>query len=440
MARKKLGLLLEKKGLVTEFQLVAALSHQRKWKIRLGKALLELGYIEEKVLFEVLAEQWGMELVDLYDAPITEDTKRKLSREKGMALMAMPVRIEDDTLVIAVSEPDRENLKQDLEKLTGMSVKLVMAMDSQIEELTRTLPEKVSVASVKPIKKAFRKNSNGEIEPAEEIPPDEILGGREIPREEPKKAEPLKLSEVELPPVKSPENLPDEPVELEEEAEEPEVPEKTEKPGGEGLAVQVPDIDLGAKQESKPPEAAPAKVEEKKSEPPAESEDFWEEAKTAEPAPEIAEPEKESPVEEETRDMGSFFPGQMREMNEPEPEPEPELKPEDKVPELKISEKGEPVELQQEVKEPEKIPEPVPEPVKTVEQEVKSSPLPPFLAEPPVEAPRQSIKPPDSPPRESKQMISGIEREVVLRKIMEIEQKLQALTIMLEELREKLQE
>lgn len=436
MARKKLGSLLEKKGLITEFQLVAALSHQRKWKIRLGKALLELGYLEEKALFGVLAEQWSMELVDLYDAPITEDVKRRLSREKGMALMAMPVRMEDDTLVIAVSEPDRENLKQDLEKLTGMSVKLVMAMDSQVEELTRTLPEKVSVATVKPVKRAFRKNSNGDIEPAGEIAPDEVLGGRDMPREETKKAEPLKLSEVELPAVKPPENLPEEPVELEEEAEEP------AKPKTEGLAVQVPDLELGgAKKAEKPAEAAPSGVEEKKPEPAEEAEDFWKEANPAKSAPEIVEPEQESPPAEETREMGDFFPGQMREMEEAGPAPEPELKPEDKVQELGISDKGEPVELKPEAKEPEKIPEPSPEPVKPVVEEAKPSPAPPPSAEPAVEAPRQSIKPPPHAPAERfKEMISGIEREVVLQKIMEIEQKLQTLTIMLEELREKLQE
>ena len=65
MARKKIGALLEDKGYINEFQLVAALSHQRKWKTKLGQSLIELGYLEEEQLFEVLAEQLGMEFVKL---------------------------------------------------------------------------------------------------------------------------------------------------------------------------------------------------------------------------------------------------------------------------------------------------------------------------------------------------------------------------------------
>ena len=177
MPRKKIGALLEEKGIISEFQLVAALSHQRKWKIRLGKALQELGYIEEKQLFEVLAEQWEMELVDLYQEPPSEDAKKKLSKDQGLKLMAVPLRIEGEELVVAISEPDRENLKEELGSITGMKVRLVLAMDSQVEELAHTLPEKVSLGVVKPVKKAFRKNEKGEMEPIEEE--SVVLGGEE---------------------------------------------------------------------------------------------------------------------------------------------------------------------------------------------------------------------------------------------------------------------
>jgi hypothetical protein len=467
MARKKLGALLEKKGLITEFQLVAALSHQRKWKMRLGKALLEHGYIEEKPLFQVLAEQWGMELVDLYDAPITEDVKKKMSREKGMALMAMPVRIEEDTLVVAIAEPDRENIQQDLEKLTGMSVRLVLGMDSQVEELTRTLPEKVSVASVKPVKKAFRKNEDGGLEAvaSHEIASAELLGAKETKRAKPRKSEPVDVGDVQLSspePAEVPEET--EPVELQEvdEAEE----ESAKQPAAvkpEALAVDVPDIDLGGTKAAPIHEPVPAKPSAaepesepgtEKHEPVEDTDEFWSGAKTAKSAEEIPASKKaEEPVEELDKSSEDFFPGQTRSFDEsaPEPEPEPEeepekeleLKPEEEVQELGVSDITEPAEPK-----PESVPQ-VPEPPELrIEDKPKISESQPAAAKPAppppmpeTEAPRRSIRPETIKPAEApKKMVAGLERELVLQKIMEIEQKIKALAIMVEELREKLQD
>jgi len=380
MARKKLGAILETKGVITEFQLVAALSHQRKWKIRLGKALLELGYIEERKLFEVLADQWGLELVDLYEITIPDDIKRRLSREKGTALMAFPIRIEDDDMVIAISEPDRENIKADLERLTGMSVKLVLALDSQIEEFTRTLPEKVSVASVKPIKKAFRKNSNGDIEPVEDS--EVMLGGKETAVKEAKKSEPIAIdygAPAEESPKEEPKKSeePEEPVELVD-AEEPaaEEPEKEEEAAPsepmktEALAVDVPDLNTPEPAPSEAPAASPEKAQEpepektpepepeKAAEPeaPAEvaeppkpesgedSDEFWKDEKVSTvqemPKPEEEEAEKEEEKEKEgesapgpePEDKGheDFFPGQMRTIDPETLEKESETGPADK--------------------------------------------------------------------------------------------------------------
>jgi hypothetical protein len=192
MARKRIGTVLEEKGLINEFQLVAALSHQRKWKIKLGKSLMELGYLEEGDLYEVLAEQLGMDLIDLKKREIPPEVLGLLSREQGRAYLTVPVEQEGDTLVMAVAEPDRPELQEELEKITGQSVRLVLATESDINAKIRKLPEKVSVATVQPVKKAFRRNQEGDIQPIEEepvepgpLPQDQMLSAEvpEIPGE-----------------------------------------------------------------------------------------------------------------------------------------------------------------------------------------------------------------------------------------------------------------
>jgi len=417
MARKKLGAMLEKKGIITEFQLVAALSHQRKWKIKIGKALLELGYIEEKALFQVLAEQWAMELVDLYELPIPDDVKRRMSREQGTSLMAVPLKIEDDSLVVAIAEPDREHIKDDLERITGMRVKLVLAMDSQVEELARTLPEKVSVATLKPVRKAFRKNKRGGIEPLEESEADILLDREEIRAAESDKEEPVSLEDVELKPVEEEPVAKPEPIgsaELEEFEEEPPHAQKPKK----DAALEVPDIAVEAKTAVN-----------------AEPEKTVESAQKAAPTQEISQPENQPAPASEEKPMEDYFPGQMRSFEEPAKEAAPELKAEENVEELVAPQiEQEPAKRKPEAEFEELAP-------KAKEEKPREEKMEPTTESPaaPVEMSRQSIKPGASAPaQEPKQALSGIDREAVLEQLIKIENRLKELLDTIEELREKL--
>jgi len=416
MARKKLGVLLEEKGIITEFQLVAGLSHQRKWKMRLGKALLELGYLEEKKLFEVLAEQWKMQLVDLDQEEIEEEARRKLSKDKGLALMAVPFKIEGEELLVAVSEPDKPKLKEELEKITGMTVKLVLGMDSQVEEKAHLLPEKVSVGAVKPVKKAFRKNQNGEVEPipVQEVEPELLLGGKEIGQED--LEAPIPLEEVLSGPAPE-EEAPALEVEL------PRAVSRSEQEVSKEPPLEAPEIKT---------ESVPDSVVE-------------DEAKEL-PSPKKIEPEAQT--EPKSAGMEDFFPGQMRNIEEPsEKNAESEIKSEEGVeelslpaqesvlPELKeseVSESGE--DLFEKAEAPPAL---------------KEEPLSASLPEPEPEKPSPGLEPlPDSaisqPGKEPAlkevgDLAKAINQQEILQMVIEIDRKLKKIREMVKELKEKLE-
>jgi|GEM_PF-1568112 len=467
MARKKLGAMLEEKGLINEFQLVAALSHQRKWKIRLGKALLERGFIDERKLFEVLAEQWEMELVDLDKVEITDAVKKRLARDKGMALMAMPVRTEGDTLVVAVSEPDRPDIKSELEKITGSPVKLVMAMDSQIEEMTRTLPEKIPVGSVKPVKKAFRKNDVGDMElvETEGEAGDVLLGGKEIVEKQ----------------AEAPIALGDEPVVLDEE-----ISKSAELPVDSGaLDVGIPELgkespEIRAEEKTK---AEMESDETKKEAVGEDTDELWENAQAVpsveKPAESIEthadvptielpaekEPLEESPEKEplekkeivEPASMSEFYPGQMREI-ESVPEVPTEPKPEQEVVELSkeallgqekiaeqdlterekvISEGFSPPEIEKSVEKTEAEPEPKPSVGDLIAEKLKE-PMTEEKKESPIPIAQQveSLKVEDEL---SKPAISELEKKEILQMVIEIDNRLKRLREMVKELKDKLE-
>jgi hypothetical protein len=306
MARKRIGTVLEEKGLINEFQLVAALSHQRKWKIKLGKSLMELGYLEEGDLYEVLAEQLGMDLIDLKKREIPPEVLGLLSREQGRAYLTVPVEQEGDTLVMAVAEPDRPELQEELEKITGQSVRLVLATESDINAKIRKLPEKVSVATVQPVKKAFRRNQEGDIQPIEEepvepgpLPQDQMLSAEvpEIPGEsgeEKIEAVPVEATESEELPSIVPEPVEDEISSSQ--AEEPEEPPEVSAPDEVSAPEEVSPAEpepgsLPAEEPEAPPEVpAPEEVSASEEPPPVEPESA--------PPQEIASPEEK--ITEET--------------------------------------------------------------------------------------------------------------------------------------------
>lgn len=237
MARKRLGTLLEERGLINEFQLVAALSHQRKWKGKLGKSLIELGYLEEQQLYEVLAEQWQLPLLDLRDRKIPPEILNKISRKDAETLKALSVEEKEGKLVFAVADADLPDLEAKLSQLTGQPVQLALGRESLIENWI-ALISKVPVAAVQPVKRAFIRNSNGEMElapdhlqappaPVEPLPPPQAAEPKTPEKEKPSAVEPKE------PPLPEPLPLPEEPV-----------PPREPNAAIPSLDLEVPSLDL----------------------------------------------------------------------------------------------------------------------------------------------------------------------------------------------------
>ncbi len=185
MATKKLGTLLEEKGLINEFQLVAALSHQRKWKSKLGQSLIELGYLEEEQLYQVLAEQMEMEFVELQGRAIPLDILKCINKDFAKEWLAIPFEFDGSSWKVAVAEPDKEGLEQAISEQLGGDARLVLATPTDVDIITRKIPDKVQVASVQPVKKAFVKDENGIFTPVEGEPVIQQPEQQPLNREEP---------------------------------------------------------------------------------------------------------------------------------------------------------------------------------------------------------------------------------------------------------------
>jgi hypothetical protein len=135
--KKKLGDFLKEAGLIDDFQLQTALSHQRNWGGKLGSILVELEFIREEELARVIAEKMGIPYVNLFDPEIPAASVSLIKVDVAKKYGVVPVRKEGSSIVIAMSDPMDMEAIDDLRFCTGLMVKPALALESEIKDAIR---------------------------------------------------------------------------------------------------------------------------------------------------------------------------------------------------------------------------------------------------------------------------------------------------------------
>ncbi|GEM_PF-1464861 len=133
---KKLGDLLVKAGLVDEMQLRSALGHQRRWGGKLGKCLVDLGFISEEAMLKFLGENFRMNAVDLTRSHIAPKTFKMVPEAVARKYEVVPVVMKEEqgkkTIMLAMSDPSDLQAVDEIQFLTNARVEPVLATDSAI--------------------------------------------------------------------------------------------------------------------------------------------------------------------------------------------------------------------------------------------------------------------------------------------------------------------
>jgi type IV pilus assembly protein PilB len=146
VSKLRLGDILKEMNLVSEEQVEAALARQKDTHKRLGQLLIDDGVLSELELARALAAKFGVNYLDLSEAPFdaaaTSYIDEKLARRYG----AVPVRfLDDDTLLVAMVDPQNLLILQDLEIITGFTIQPAIASEedvySAIAKIYRDRPE-----------------------------------------------------------------------------------------------------------------------------------------------------------------------------------------------------------------------------------------------------------------------------------------------------------
>lgn len=109
MDQRPLGDALVRMGLLTEGQLDAMLSVQRREGRQLSRQLVDAGFLTEERLVQVLGEQLGIETVDLADVWVHERVRALVLGSVARKLLVMPLACRKvgshDALLLAMADP-----------------------------------------------------------------------------------------------------------------------------------------------------------------------------------------------------------------------------------------------------------------------------------------------------------------------------------------------
>jgi type IV pilus assembly protein PilB len=128
-----LGELIVRAGLVASNDLYAALATARAAGRRLGEVLVEQELVGERDLARLVAEQEGLEFVDLGKHDLDAKAVDLISERTARRHRAIPFRFDGVSLVVAVADPtDSEGLDVLVSELPG-GVRFVVAVTSEVD-------------------------------------------------------------------------------------------------------------------------------------------------------------------------------------------------------------------------------------------------------------------------------------------------------------------
>src|SRR5947207_2259250 len=122
-------------GHLTQNELEAALSEHKAKGLKLGEALLQLGFVTEETLLRCLGQQLNIPFIRIREGTCDPAVVKLVPRPKADAYCALALFLVRGRLTVAMAEPQNLQHIDDLERITGYQVRPVLAARSSLEGL-----------------------------------------------------------------------------------------------------------------------------------------------------------------------------------------------------------------------------------------------------------------------------------------------------------------
>lgn len=133
--RLRLGELLLENNLITEEQLNIALEEQKAKGIKLGEAIIGLGYVTQDAINDLLCQQLNIDFVDLRKIEIDDSIARMVGEKVVRKYMLLPFALDDrqaNVIKVAMEDPMNIMAIDDIGIITGMTVQPYLSTHAYI--------------------------------------------------------------------------------------------------------------------------------------------------------------------------------------------------------------------------------------------------------------------------------------------------------------------
>jgi type IV pilus assembly protein PilB len=135
MAKRRLGQILVDLGYLNEDQLWDILEEQKQSPGEvIGRVAVRMGLITETQLSEGLAEQWGMQVVNLKETTIHPKVLELVPETMASIYKIMPVSLKNNVLTVAMADPQNIAALDDLRNFLGYDVRGGVSNPADIQE------------------------------------------------------------------------------------------------------------------------------------------------------------------------------------------------------------------------------------------------------------------------------------------------------------------
>jgi len=135
MALRRIGQILVDLGYLTEEQVDIVLEEQQHRPGELfGRIAVELGFCTQEQVAQALAEQMGLPLVRLRDMTIPPEALSQVTEPMAQLYRIIPIAFKDNTLTVAMCEPQKLSVIDELRSFLGYEIRPVVATEKDIQE------------------------------------------------------------------------------------------------------------------------------------------------------------------------------------------------------------------------------------------------------------------------------------------------------------------
>lgn len=139
---KRLGEILTQNDIISTEELERALQVQKTDGGLLGEVLVRLRYLGEEDIVKALNMQYGFAYLPLESYDIKEDIVRKIPEHLARHYSAIAVDIIGEIMTVAMANPLNAKAIEDIETVTGKTVKVFITQSSSVQNAIGKFYEK----------------------------------------------------------------------------------------------------------------------------------------------------------------------------------------------------------------------------------------------------------------------------------------------------------